>query len=152
MTSSGDAPDRPAAGGPVGFVGLGHMGEPMAIRMARSGLDLLVWSRNAAKVDQVVSCGATAASSVDEVFARSRVVLLMLASGQVIDEVLRRDRAGFGVEVRGRTRRQRRHGGTGVRRGAPRRRRAGRRPVRRGTGLRVSGPGPGGPPGRDARR
>ena len=31
----------------VGFVGLGVMGQPMALNLAKAGVDLLVWNRSA---------------------------------------------------------------------------------------------------------
>jgi 3-hydroxyisobutyrate dehydrogenase len=87
----------------VGFVGLGHMGEPMAGNLVRSGVPLTVWNRSAEKVGRLQGLGATAAASVAEVFERCDVVVLMLANDVVIDEVLCREGARFAVPVTGRT-------------------------------------------------
>ena len=63
----------------LGFVGLGHMGEPMAARLVDSGRPLTVWNRSPATLDLLVARGATPATSAGEVFDRSDVVILMLA-------------------------------------------------------------------------
>lgn len=92
------------SGGPgIGFLGLGHMGEPMASRMVSAGADLLVWNRSAPARDRLVALGARAAPSPAEVFAESGVVFLMLANGPVTDQALGRGPDGFAVDVRGRT-------------------------------------------------
>lgn len=88
---------------PIGFLGLGHMGEPMASRMRAAGNDLLVWNRSAAARDRLVALGARAAGSPADVFAEARLVFLMLATGPVTDKVLGRSDDGFGVDVVGRT-------------------------------------------------
>lgn len=87
----------------VGFVGLGHMGEPMAGNLVRSGVPLTVWNRSPDKVKRLQEQGATAAASAAEVFERCEVVVLMLADDVVIDAVLGRDGAHFAVPVAGRT-------------------------------------------------
>ena len=72
----------------VGFVGLGIMGEPMALRLARAGVPLVVWNRSPRAVDTLSRAGAEVAGSVTEVFQRSRIVILMLANTDAIDAVL----------------------------------------------------------------
>lgn len=87
----------------VGFIGLGIMGGPIATRLARSGEELLVWNRTPARVDLLRAEGAQAANSVDEVFARARLVFVMLANGTVVDSVLGRGTSAFAARVRDRT-------------------------------------------------
>ncbi len=72
----------------VGFVGLGLMGAPMALRLVRSGQRLLVWNRTPAKSGDVLAAGAEEAGGVADVFDRCDVVLLMLADVGAISEVL----------------------------------------------------------------
>lgn len=86
----------------VGFLGLGHMGEPMATRLARAGADLTVWNRSPGKSDLLRAEGANVASSPREVFETSDVAVLMLANGPATDAVLDRRADGFGVPVEGR--------------------------------------------------
>jgi len=72
----------------VGFVGLGVMGQPMAVNLARAGVDLVVWNRTPARAEPVRAAGARVAASAAEVFARTEVVFVMLADGAAIDAVL----------------------------------------------------------------
>jgi 3-hydroxyisobutyrate dehydrogenase len=75
---------------PIGFLGLGVMGRPMAMNLARAGTPLVVWSRTAAHCDDVCAAGAAQAGSAAEVFERARIVILMLATDAVMDAVLQR--------------------------------------------------------------
>jgi 3-hydroxyisobutyrate dehydrogenase len=75
---------------PLGFVGLGVMGQPMALNLARAGTPLVVWNRSPERAEPVRAADAAVAGSVDELFARARVVILMLANADAIDAVLDR--------------------------------------------------------------
>lgn len=72
----------------VGFIGLGIMGEPMATRLARAGVPLVVWNRSPRALDELVRAGADIAPTVEDVFHRSQVVILMLADTDAVDAVL----------------------------------------------------------------
>ncbi|MEI5103512.1 NAD(P)-dependent oxidoreductase [Streptomyces sp. PmtG] len=87
----------------VGFLGLGFMGQPMALRLARSGVALTVWSRTAAKCEPLRAAGAHVAADADEVFAAAPVVILMLAGDDAIDSVLGRGTPDFAARVADRT-------------------------------------------------
>ncbi|MDT7839799.1 NAD(P)-dependent oxidoreductase [Streptomyces justiciae] len=87
----------------VGFVGLGVMGQPMALNLARAGTPLVVWNRTPDRCDPVRAAGAEVAASPDEVFARARTVILMLADENAMDEVLGRGTATFAARVADRT-------------------------------------------------
>jgi 3-hydroxyisobutyrate dehydrogenase len=87
----------------IGFLGLGVMGGPMALNLAKAGTPLVVWNRSADKCDPLRAAGAKVATSPAEVFDEARVVLLMLAGGDAIDSALGRGPAGFDVDVAGRT-------------------------------------------------
>ena len=86
----------------LGFIGLGTMGEPMAMNLLRAGLALVVWNRSEAKCAGLVAAGATMARSPDDLFARCPAVVLMLADGAAIDAVLDRSGAAFAARVRDR--------------------------------------------------
>jgi 3-hydroxyisobutyrate dehydrogenase len=86
----------------VGFAGLGLMGEPMALNLVRSGTPVLVWNRTAAKCKRLQNAGALVAQSVDELFARCDMVILMLADASAVDEVLGRGSTSFASRVRSR--------------------------------------------------
>lgn len=87
----------------VGFLGLGLMGQPMALNLARAGTPLVVWNRTAAKSEALRAAGATVASCPAEVFAQAAVVILMLADAAAIDAALDRGAAGFDLLVSGHT-------------------------------------------------
>ncbi|MDP1136343.1 NAD(P)-binding domain-containing protein, partial [Klebsiella pneumoniae] len=47
----------------IAFLGLGHMGEPMARQLLAAKRELTVWNRTAEKADALVEAGATLAAS-----------------------------------------------------------------------------------------
>jgi 3-hydroxyisobutyrate dehydrogenase-like beta-hydroxyacid dehydrogenase len=63
---------------PVGFIGLGTMGGPMARNIQKNGHALTVFDLNADAVARLVEAGATAAASPRAVAERSEVVITML--------------------------------------------------------------------------
>lgn len=87
---------------PVGFIGLGAMGGPMASNLAKAGLPLVVWNRSHEKCRRIAALGATAANNPEEVFQRCEVVILMLVDGAALDTVLARNGSAFNERVRGR--------------------------------------------------
>ncbi|MBK8189730.1 MAG: NAD(P)-dependent oxidoreductase [Vampirovibrionales bacterium] len=88
---------------PLGFIGLGAMGEPMALNLLRAGAALTVWNRSAPARDRLAQAGARVAGSVDEAFAACETLILMLANADAIDAVLQRGEPAFGARVAGRT-------------------------------------------------
>ncbi|WP_424871434.1 NAD(P)-dependent oxidoreductase [Streptomyces sp. SAI-229] len=87
----------------VGFIGLGVMGRPMALNLARAGTPLVVWNRTAARCAPLRDAGAEVAGSAGEVFDRADTVLLMLADETAVDTVLGRGTPDFAARVAGRT-------------------------------------------------
>jgi 3-hydroxyisobutyrate dehydrogenase len=88
---------------PVGFIGLGTMGEPMALNLVNNGIELIAWNRTVAKSRAIVGAGGTVVDDVAEVFDRCDRVFLMLTDGQAVDAVLDRGGAAFDKRVGGRT-------------------------------------------------
>jgi 3-hydroxyisobutyrate dehydrogenase len=88
---------------PVGFIGLGAMGEPMALNLVKAGTPLLVWNRSPAKSALLGKAGATVATDAGEVFARCKEIIFMLVDGAAMDSVLGRGERTFADHVRGRT-------------------------------------------------
>ncbi|PZQ10840.1 MAG: 2-hydroxy-3-oxopropionate reductase [Rhodanobacter denitrificans] len=88
---------------PIGFIGLGVMGQPMALRLAQAGQRLLVWNRSPERCAPLHAAGAEIAADAAEVFSRAQIVLLMLADEAAIDAVLARGTSSFGDRVAGRT-------------------------------------------------
>ena len=87
----------------VGFIGLGVMGEPMALNLVKAGTPLLVWNRSPAKCAILAEAGAAVAKDPAEVFARCEIMILMLVDGAAMDAVLARGHRAFGDRVQGRT-------------------------------------------------
>ncbi|WMJ69268.1 NAD(P)-dependent oxidoreductase [Stenotrophomonas sp. 24(2023)] len=87
---------------PIGFIGLGVMGTPMAIQLAKAGNAVLAWSRSSHNDAAVQAAGVRIAGSLDTVFEQCTTVVLMLANDAAIDSVLGRQSPAFAPRVRGR--------------------------------------------------
>lgn len=77
-------------GAPVGFVGLGIMGKPMARNLAKAGLDLVIYNRSRDDTDLLLAEGSQfeAAESPLEVAERSRAVITMLPDSADVENVV----------------------------------------------------------------
>ena len=72
----------------IGFIGLGIMGKPMVKNLMKGGYtDVLVNNRSRAAVDEVVSCGAVAATN-EEIGRECDVVMTMLPNSPQVREVM----------------------------------------------------------------
>lgn len=87
----------------VGFIGIGVMGQPMALNLARNGTPLVVWNRTPHKLAVLRAAGARVAEDIDAAFRDSDVVILMLAHARAIDAVVGRGTPAFAARVGGRT-------------------------------------------------
>lgn len=85
---------------PIGFIGLGSMGMPMALNLLKGGVPLLVWNRSIEKTKDIGASGAQIADSIDEVFAQAEIVILMLSDSLAIESVLDRGGSRFAARVR----------------------------------------------------
>jgi 2-hydroxy-3-oxopropionate reductase len=72
----------------VGFVGLGIMGRPMLNNLLKAGHTVVVYGRNAQKLDACVAGGAQRGASNQDVGARASVVFTMLPDGPEVEEVV----------------------------------------------------------------
>jgi 2-hydroxy-3-oxopropionate reductase len=72
----------------VGFIGLGLMGRPMARNLLRAGYELIVHSRSAPPVEELVAEGAARAGSPAEAARASDVVVTMLPDTPDVERVL----------------------------------------------------------------
>lgn len=86
----------------IGFIGLGVMGQPMALNLARAGMTPVVWNRSAAALAVLGEAGARVADSPAQVFEQARVVIVMLADEAAIDAVLGRGTPRFAALLRDR--------------------------------------------------
>lgn len=72
----------------VGFIGLGLMGRPMAKNLLKAGFPLVVHSRSAPPVDDLVAAGAVRAGSPADVARRATRVITMLPDSPDVERVL----------------------------------------------------------------
>lgn len=71
----------------VGFIGLGIMGRPMAINVARGGHQLHLWGRRPASLEPLAQFGARAHLSAADVARHSEVVFTVVADAPDVEEV-----------------------------------------------------------------
>lgn len=88
---------------PLGFIGIGMMGLPMALNLRKSGAALVAWNRSLAKCAPLAANHAEVVPTAEAVFDRAEVVILMLASEAAMDAVLERGTPAFAALVRGHT-------------------------------------------------
>ena len=83
----------------TGFIGLGVMGQPMALNLARAGTPLVVWNRTPDRCAALRDAGAQIADSAADVFRQAHIVILMMATDTALDAVLGRHTADFATNV-----------------------------------------------------
>jgi 2-hydroxy-3-oxopropionate reductase len=71
----------------VGFIGLGAMGQPMALNLIKGGHTLHVWSRRPETSQPLVDSGATRHASPAEVARHCDVVFTVVTTGQDVEAV-----------------------------------------------------------------
>jgi 3-hydroxyisobutyrate dehydrogenase len=71
----------------IGWIGTGHMGYEMALRLAKGGCDLTVWNRTRAKAEPLAQYGAKIADRVSEL-AGCDVVFCMVSTYADVKEVV----------------------------------------------------------------
>ena len=72
----------------IGFLGTGIMGVRMAARLAAAGHTVRAWNRTRAKAERLASQGVEVAATAAGAARGADVVICMLSSGPVCDEVL----------------------------------------------------------------
>ena len=69
----------------VGFVGLGNMGNPIALNVLKNGFALTVFDKNPKAMQNVVDAGAKGASSAAGVMESSEVLLTCLPGSPEVE-------------------------------------------------------------------
>jgi 3-hydroxyisobutyrate dehydrogenase len=85
----------------TGFIGIGLMGQPMSVNLARAQVHLKVWNRTPEKLAPVIAAGAEPVSDVEDIFASCESIFLMLSSAAAVDAVLGRGDERFRKRVSG---------------------------------------------------
>jgi len=66
----------------IGFIGLGHMGAPMARNLLKAGHRLRVFDVSPSALESLAEAGATPASGVADAARDKQIVITMLPSGR----------------------------------------------------------------------
>lgn len=72
----------------IGFIGLGIMGNAMALNLVEDGHSVVVWNRTPAKADDVVEVGAERAGSPADVARRCAVVMVCVSDTADVNDVV----------------------------------------------------------------
>ena len=75
----------------IAFIGLGNMGTGIAQCILKSGHDLIVWNRTAAKAGPLVALGARAGTTAREAAAAADVVFTSLMDDKSVLDVVQAD-------------------------------------------------------------
>lgn len=72
----------------IGFIGLGLMGQAMALRLAEQGFDLTVWNLEPERAAPLVAAGARHAGSPAEVAEQCAIICLCVINGKAVRNVV----------------------------------------------------------------
>lgn len=75
----------------IGFIGIGHMGTPMVINLLKAGHQVKVFDLNPEQMKRVATDGAQIAASAIDAATNVDVVISMLISGKVVEDVYLHD-------------------------------------------------------------
>lgn len=71
----------------IGFVGLGTMGQPMALNLLKAGYKLLVYNRDARKAEALVAEGARQCARSGDVVTPGGIVITMVSDDAALENV-----------------------------------------------------------------
>ena len=71
----------------VGFIGLGNMGKPMAINLAKAGFDLMVYDLRAEPMQELAALGAKSARSAQEIGSHAEIIELVVVDDAQVEAV-----------------------------------------------------------------
>ena len=72
----------------IGFIGLGAMGKPIAVNIAKAGFDLTVYDLREEPCRELAALGAKAAASAREVAQQSDIVVIIVVDDQQAEQVV----------------------------------------------------------------
>lgn len=75
----------------IGFIGLGHMGMPMALNLLKAGMTVTVYDVVSKAMEEAVKAGAKGASTLSEACAKQDVIITMVQTGKQVNELCRAD-------------------------------------------------------------
>ncbi|NGQ97377.1 NAD(P)-dependent oxidoreductase [Brevibacillus sp. SYP-B805] len=71
----------------IGWIGLGHMGNPMAANLLKAGHEVTVWNRSREKAEPLLQQGARMADRPAELMESCDVVISMVSDDEAVKEV-----------------------------------------------------------------
>lgn len=71
----------------IAFIGLGHMGSPMAMNLLKAGIDLAVYNRSDEKMLPLIDAGAKPYRSVEDITKASEIIFIMLSDDSAVSSV-----------------------------------------------------------------
>ena len=72
----------------IGFIGLGIMGRGMAHNLLRAGFPLTVWNRSSERVAALLTAGAEAGESPEDVASRSSIIFTCVSDTPDVEQVI----------------------------------------------------------------
>jgi 2-hydroxy-3-oxopropionate reductase len=72
----------------IAFIGLGIMGSPMAVHLAKAGHDVVGYNRTASRAQPLIDAGGRSAGSVAEAVAEAEVIAVMVPDSPDVRDVL----------------------------------------------------------------
>jgi 3-hydroxyisobutyrate dehydrogenase len=72
----------------ITLLGLGLMGQPMALRLLQCGHDLVVWNRSPEPLQRAAEAGLNVEPELDSAIEQGEIILLMLSDAAAIESVL----------------------------------------------------------------
>ena len=71
----------------VGFIGLGNIGKPMALNVAKAGFDLMVYDLREEPLAELAAAGAKIARSANEIGAHGEIIELVVVDDAQVEAV-----------------------------------------------------------------
>ncbi len=72
----------------IGFIGLGIMGQPMALNLCKAGYSLWVYARRAEMMQSLIAAGATPCNSAQSVAEQTDIIFTMVADTPDVEQVI----------------------------------------------------------------
>lgn len=72
----------------IGYIGVGNMGGPMALRLCKAGFEVRVYARNKERLNKLLPAGAIACDSAREVAAKSDILFTCLTDTAAVEAVV----------------------------------------------------------------
>jgi len=72
----------------IGFIGIGHMGEPIALRLLQAGYPTTIYDRTKEKTQELAQQGATVATSPRDLAQQSDIIISCVTDNHALNSVM----------------------------------------------------------------